>query len=70
MAVPAPMMATTIMEMGARVKRALQRANSRFIQRFGHVEAELGRRGRTPAQSTLAEMEALWQQAKRRDGAA
>ena len=57
-------------KLGVDPERALQRANSRFIQRFGHVEAELGRRGRTPAQSTLAEMEALWQQAKRRDGAA
>jgi MazG family protein len=43
---------------------ALKRANAKFRQRFGFIERELQARGRTLEESTLEEMEQLWQQAK------
>jgi tetrapyrrole methylase family protein/MazG family protein/ATP diphosphatase len=43
---------------------ALRFTNAKFVRRFQHVEAELAARGRTPAQSDLAEMDALWNEAK------
>jgi len=49
---------------------ALRGANAKFERRFGHIEARLAAAGRHPAQSTLAEMEALWQEAKRAERAA
>lgn len=51
---------------------ALRRANRRFAERFGLVEAALRARGRPLASVPLAELEAAWQDAKRqlaaRDG--
>jgi len=47
---------------------ALREANGRFERRFRRIEERLAEQGRTPAQATLAEMEALWQQAKREEG--
>jgi MazG family protein len=46
-------------------EQALRRANGKFRQRFGHVERRLAEQGKTPAESTIEEMEALWQEAKR-----
>ena len=43
---------------------ALRRANSKFIRRFERIEALLAADGRTPEQSNLEEMDALWDQAK------
>jgi len=43
----------------------LAAANAKFERRFGAVEASLATEGRAPADATLAEMEALWQAAKR-----
>lgn len=43
---------------------ALRAANQKFIRRFQRIEALLARSGRTPAQSDLAEMDRLWDQAK------
>jgi ATP diphosphatase len=43
---------------------ALRAANQKFTRRFGRIEALLAADGRTPAQSTLAEMDRLWDQAK------
>jgi ATP diphosphatase len=43
---------------------ALRAANAKFGRRFGEVEAALRRDGRTPDQSDLAEMDALWNAAK------
>jgi ATP diphosphatase len=43
---------------------ALRAANEKFIRRFRYIEARLGEHGRSPAQSTLAEMDALWDAAK------
>jgi ATP diphosphatase len=36
----------------------------KFERRFAAVEAALAARGKTPAQSTLEEMDALWDAAK------
>jgi ATP diphosphatase len=44
--------------------QALRRGNQKFARRFAAIEAALAADGRTPAQSDLAEMEALWQKAK------
>jgi MazG family protein len=46
---------------------ALRGANAKFERRFGRVERWLAEEGRTPAESTLAEMDALWNQAKREE---
>ena len=43
----------------------LRAANAKFIRRFAHIEEALAARGRTPDQSHLAEMDALWDEAKR-----
>lgn len=45
-------------------EQALRKTNAKFRSRFRHVERELRARGRTPAESSLQEMEELWQQAK------
>ncbi|MCB1484440.1 MAG: nucleoside triphosphate pyrophosphohydrolase [Hyphomicrobiaceae bacterium] len=43
---------------------ALRGANQKFIRRFTHIETRLAGEGRAPAQSTLEEMDALWDEAK------
>jgi tetrapyrrole methylase family protein/MazG family protein len=48
-------------------EQALRRTNAKFRRRFGHVEEELAAKGRTPQESTIEEMEELWQDAKRND---
>src|SRR6185295_12605800 len=44
--------------------QALRHGNQKFVRRFRSIEAALAADGRTPAESDLAEMEALWQKAK------
>ena len=43
---------------------ALRVTNAKVVRRFKWIEAALAEQGRTPADATLDEMEALWQQAK------
>jgi ATP diphosphatase len=43
---------------------SLRAANGKFVRRFQRIEALLAADGRTPSQSTLAEMDRLWDQAK------
>jgi ATP diphosphatase len=43
---------------------ALRAANQKFIRRFRHIEERLAARGKTPEQSNLEEMDALWNEAK------
>ncbi|MFO1184015.1 MAG: nucleoside triphosphate pyrophosphohydrolase [Bauldia sp.] len=43
---------------------ALRSANAKFERRFAHIERALAAQGRSPGESDLAEMEALWQAAK------
>jgi tetrapyrrole methylase family protein/MazG family protein len=50
--------------LGIDPESALKASNRKFRRRFGHVEARLRERGRSPAESDLEEMEALWQDAK------
>ncbi|QPD04724.1 MAG: Nucleoside triphosphate pyrophosphohydrolase [Candidatus Nitrospira kreftii] len=45
---------------------ALRRATNRFIDRFHLVEAQATGQGRALTEMTLAEMDALWEEAKRR----
>jgi tetrapyrrole methylase family protein/MazG family protein len=51
--------------LGVDPEAALKGANRKFRRRFRHVEDGLRRQGRTPAQATLPEMDALWDEAKR-----
>jgi MazG family protein len=44
---------------------ALRRANAKFERRFRGIERRLAERGKSPAQSNLAEMDALWNEVKR-----
>jgi len=45
-------------------EQALRHTNAKFRRRFACVEARLREQGRSPAEASLQEMEALWQQAK------
>jgi ATP diphosphatase len=42
----------------------LRATNRKFERRFGAIERALAERGKTPAASSLAEMDALWDEAK------
>jgi nucleoside triphosphate diphosphatase len=42
----------------------LRDTNAKFERRFAAIETALATRGKTPAESTLAEMDALWNDAK------
>lgn len=46
---------------------ALRGANAKFTRRFRHIEARLAEDGRTPAQSTLEEMDRLWDEVRAAD---
>jgi MazG family protein len=46
-------------------EQALRRTNAKFRERFGFIERKLAERGKTLEQSTIQEMEELWQEAKR-----
>ncbi len=50
--------------LGVDPEAALRGANAKFVRRFGRIEDWLAEGGRTPAQSDLAEMDALWDRAK------
>ncbi len=47
---------------------ALSKANQRFIKRFGYIEKNLPKRGKKLGEATLAEMDKLWDEAKRKLG--
>jgi MazG family protein len=51
-------------KLGIDAEGALRACTRRFSDRFAFIEDRLEERGRTPAESTLAEMDALWNQAK------
>ncbi|SLN18257.1 nucleoside triphosphate pyrophosphohydrolase [Roseisalinus antarcticus] len=53
--------------LGLDPEAALRRTNAKFTRRFNAVEDALAAEGRTPADSTLGEMDALWDAAKRRE---
>jgi tetrapyrrole methylase family protein/MazG family protein len=45
----------------------LRASVNKFGKRFKFIEEQLQRRGKTPAQSSLEEMDALWDEAKKKD---
>jgi len=51
-------------------EQALRKTNVKFRERFGYIERKLAERGRKPQDSNIEEMEALWQEAKRRSRSA
>jgi ATP diphosphatase len=51
-------------KLGLDAETCLRHANAKFARRFEGIEVLLAAEGRTPADATLAEMEALWQQVK------
>ncbi len=51
--------------LGIEADGALRRANTKFENRFRWVEKEILEQGRTLEDATLAEMDALWESAKR-----
>ena len=56
-------------KLGVEPEDALRGANAKFVRRFGFIEAELAKDGRTPDQSDLAEMDGLWDAAKAKERA-
>jgi ATP diphosphatase len=50
--------------LGADPESVLRGTNQKFERRFASIERTLAERGESPAQSTLAEMDALWNAAK------
>jgi nucleoside triphosphate diphosphatase len=56
-----------VRHLGADPEAVLRAANAKFERRFGYIEDALAAAGKTPAQSTLAEMEGLWNEAKQRE---
>lgn len=57
-------------KLGVHPEEALRGTIGRFVSRFGHVERELARRGIPHGGATLAEMDALWEEAKSLEGSA
>lgn len=49
---------------GVNPENALERTNRKFISRFNYIEARAAEQGRKLADMTLAEMDALWNEAK------
>jgi len=47
-------------------EQALRRTNMKFRKRWSHIEASLAAQGRKPEDAKIDEMEALWQEAKRK----
>ena len=49
---------------GADAEAALRASLGKFTKRFAYIEQALAKRGKTPAEATLAEMDGLWDEAK------
>jgi len=56
--------------LGVDAESALRKSNAKFRRRFEHVEKELRHKGKQLQESSLEEMEGLWQQAKRSEKSA
>ncbi len=54
--------------MGIDAERALDAANAKFTRRFQLIEEMLRAEGRTPSECSLEELDALWNEAKKRGG--
>jgi len=51
--------------LGLRAEEALNDTNAKFIKRFQYIENKLSEMGKTPAESTLEEMDVLWEESKK-----
>ena len=51
--------------LGLRAEEALDDTNSKFIERFKYIEKKLAEKGTSPADSTLEEMDSLWEESKK-----
>jgi tetrapyrrole methylase family protein/MazG family protein len=49
-------------------EEALRSSLRKFTSRFSHIERELAARGKTPTESSQAEMDRIWEQAKQPKG--
>jgi uncharacterized protein YabN with tetrapyrrole methylase and pyrophosphatase domain len=52
-------------KLGVDAETALRETSDRFVRRFQGVEDRLRARGKTPRESTIEEMDALWNEVKR-----
>ena len=52
-------------KLGLDPQLALHSTNAKFRRRFAAVERQLAHQGRRPQDASLAEMDAIWEQAKR-----
>jgi ATP diphosphatase len=57
-------MANVARHLGVDPEASLRDANAKFVRRFHSIEAALRADGRGPADSTLEEMDQLWDEAK------
>ncbi len=57
-------LANVARHLGIDPEDALRATNTKFERRFRHIEIELEKQGKCPADSNLAEMDALWNAAK------
>jgi ATP diphosphatase len=57
-------LANVARHLGIDPEEALRATNAKFARRFRHIELELGKRGKAPQDSSLEEMDALWDAAK------
>lgn len=53
---------------GVNPENALERTNRKFISRFNYLEAKAKERGKRLKDMTLAEMDAIWEEAKHESG--
>lgn len=60
-------MANLARHMGVDPEAALRGTNAKFTRRFARIEDWLAEAGKTPAQSDLAEMDALWNRVRAED---
>jgi MazG family protein len=58
-------MANVARHLGIDPEAALRAANGKFERRFAHIETRLAEAGKTPKDSSLEEMDSLWDEAKR-----
>ena len=58
-------MANVARHLGIDPEDALRGTNAKFQRRFAHIEARLAGMGKSPQESNLAEMDGLWDEAKR-----
>jgi MazG family protein len=57
-------LANVARHLGIDPESALRATNAKFERRFAHIEERLAADGREPSQSTLPEMDRLWEEAK------